>query len=167
MLRIERCSVQTGKSRILCVALKRLLANRCTVLLHVQFGAERNSFISSDAWNNISNSCCFTSLRDKCYRVNGIEGNVILHQVYSSLHSFMGRMAIGWRRATEKLKRWTTTLMNLMIELGRSCWTARNGMIYGERQTSTLHNGKDKTTGRGESVFVCPERRGTGPNWEY
>ena len=31
---------------------------------------------------------------------------------------FTGRMAIGWRRATEKLKPWTTKIMNLMIEWG-------------------------------------------------
>ena len=43
-------------------------------------------------------------------------------------------MAIGWRRATEKLKPWTTKFINLMIEWGRSCWTARNGMIYGEKR---------------------------------
>ena len=46
----------------------------------------------------------------------------------------MGRMAIGWRRATEKLKPWKTKFMNLMIEWGRSCWTARNGIIYGEKR---------------------------------
>ena len=32
---------------------------------------------------------------------------------------FMGRMAIGWRSTTEKLKPWTTKCMNLMIEWGR------------------------------------------------
>ena len=31
---------------------------------------------------------------------------------------FMGRMAIGWRRTTEKLKPWTTKFMNLKIEWG-------------------------------------------------
>ena len=35
-------------------------------------------------------------------------------------HLFMGRMAIGWRSATEKLKPWITKFMNLMIEWGRS-----------------------------------------------
>ena len=29
---------------------------------------------------------------------------------------FMGIMSIGWRRAAEKLKPWTTKFMNLMIE---------------------------------------------------
>ena len=43
-------------------------------------------------------------------------------------------VAIRWRSATEKLKPWTTKFINLMIEWGRSCWTARNGMIYGERR---------------------------------
>ena len=47
---------------------------------------------------------------------------------------FMGRMAIGWRSATEKVKPWITKFMNLMIEWGRSCWTARNGMIFGEKR---------------------------------
>ena len=52
---------------------------------------------------------------------------------------FMGRMAIGWRSATEKVKPWITKCMNLMIEWERLCWTARNGMIYGEkRQRYTL-----------------------------
>ena len=46
----------------------------------------------------------------------------------------MGRMAIGRRSATEKVKPWTTKFMNLMIEWGKSCWTARNGMIYGEKR---------------------------------
>ena len=31
---------------------------------------------------------------------------------------FIGRMAIGWRHATEKLKPWTMEFMNLMIEWG-------------------------------------------------
>ncbi len=47
---------------------------------------------------------------------------------------FMGRMAIGWRSATEKVKPWITKFMNLMIECGRSCWTVRNGMIFGEKR---------------------------------
>ena len=34
---------------------------------------------------------------------------------------FMGRMAMGRRSATEKVKPWTTKFMNLMIEWGRSC----------------------------------------------
>ena len=34
---------------------------------------------------------------------------------------YIGRMAIGWRRTTEKLKPWTTKFMNLMIEWGQSC----------------------------------------------
>ena len=39
----------------------------------------------------------------------------------------------------EKLRPWTTKFMNLMIEWGRSCWAARNGMIYGEkRQRCTM-----------------------------
>ena len=46
----------------------------------------------------------------------------------------MGRMAIGWRSVTAKLKPWATKFMNLMIEWGRACWTARNGVIYGERR---------------------------------
>ena len=46
---------------------------------------------------------------------------------------FTRRTAIGWRSATEKLKPWTTKFMNLMIEWSRSCWIARNGMIYRER----------------------------------
>ena len=33
---------------------------------------------------------------------------------------FMGRMAIRWRSATEKVKPWITKFMNLMIEWGRS-----------------------------------------------
>ena len=41
------------------------------------------------------------------------------------------RMAIGWRSAAEKVKPWIRKFMNIMIEWGRSCWTARNGMIYG------------------------------------
>ena len=52
---------------------------------------------------------------------------------------FMGRMAFGWRSATEKVKPWITKFMNLVIEWRQSCWTARNGMIYGEqRQRYTL-----------------------------
>ena len=46
---------------------------------------------------------------------------------------FMGRMAIGSRSATEKLKPWITKFMNLMIEWGRSCWANICGMIYGEK----------------------------------
>ena len=46
----------------------------------------------------------------------------------------MGRMAIGWRSATENLKPWTTKIMHLMIEWGRACSTAGNGMTYGERR---------------------------------
>ena len=45
----------------------------------------------------------------------------------------MGEMAIGWRGAMKNLTPWTTKFMNLLIEWGRACWTARNGMIYGER----------------------------------
>ena len=45
----------------------------------------------------------------------------------------MGRMATGWRSATEKLKPWTTKFMNHLIEWGRACWTARNGMNYVDR----------------------------------
>ena len=43
-------------------------------------------------------------------------------------------MAIGWKRATENLRPWTTKYINLMIEWGQSCWTARNGMICREKQ---------------------------------
>ena len=46
----------------------------------------------------------------------------------------MRRMAIGWRSAMENLKPWTTKFMSLMIEWGRTCWTTRNGMLYGERR---------------------------------
>ena len=47
---------------------------------------------------------------------------------------FMGRKAIGWRIAKVKLKSWISKFMNLMIEWGRSCWTNRNEMIYGEKR---------------------------------
>ena len=47
---------------------------------------------------------------------------------------FMGRMAIRWRSAMEKVKPWITKFMNLMIEWWRSCSTNRNGIIYGEKQ---------------------------------
>ena len=58
---------------------------------------------------------------------------------------------------------WTTKFMNLMIEWGRSCWKARNVMIYGEkRQHYTME--RKKTKRRSESIFVCPERNGTGSN---
>ena len=43
---------------------------------------------------------------------------------------FMGRMAIRWMRAREKLKPWIMKCMNLVTEWGRSCWTARHGIIY-------------------------------------
>ena len=45
---------------------------------------------------------------------------------------FMGRMATGWKSATESLKSRKTKLMSLVIEWGRTCWTTRNVMIYGE-----------------------------------
>ena len=56
--------------------------------------------------------------------------------------AFIQQMKIGWeelRSATKKLKPWTTKFMNLMNEWGRSCWTAGNGIVYGEkRQRYTL-----------------------------
>ena len=57
---------------------------------------------------------------------------------------FMGRMTIRWRSTTENLKPWITKFMNLMIEWGRSCWTARSGMIYRERDANIVQcKGKD------------------------
>ena len=73
---------------------------------------------------------------------------------------FMGKMAIRWRCAMEKLKPWTTKFMNLMIEWGRSCWTTRNGMIYCKR---CQRIGKEKTTKRGKSIFVCPKEEALVP----
>ena len=71
-------------------------------------------------------------LEDPSFKEDGKEA--FIQQMETAWEDlFMGRMAIGWRRATEKLKLWTTKIMNLMIEWGRSCWTARNGMIYGEK----------------------------------
>ena len=71
----------------------------------------------------------------------------------------MGKMAIGWRSATEKLKPWTTKFMNLMIEWGRSCWTAKNGMIHGEKhQHYTLERKRaiSKRSGEKEAQGKAP-----------
>ena len=54
----------------------------------------------------------------------------------------MGRMSVGWRSAMENLKLWMTKFMNLMIEWGRACWAARNGIIYRERHQQYAMNRK-------------------------
>ena len=69
----------------------------------------------------------------------------------------MRRMATRWKSAKEKLKPRTKKFMNLMIEWGRAGWTARNGMIYGERhQHCTLER---KNISRGTSLFISQKKR--------
>ena len=77
-------------------------------------------------------------LEDPCFREVAKEA-YIKHMEIGWEDLFMERMAIRWRRDTEKLKPRTMKCMNLMIEWGRSCWAARNRMIYGEKhQCNTL-----------------------------